>query len=255
MQQWYGTVGLHTRPALAWLSELTPYLEGSYITNLSSRLDTRVVTAALDVFFRPDGGLQLEVSDEFDRLTEPFTVAAGHTIPAGGYGFRRAGIQYVAGTGRALSGNVGVSTGGFYHGDRTTWNAALTWRASYRLRVEGLCEQEQVPQKEAPAMHMNDQWQVWDAPAKCGGAPEHGCEVSCRKTPQGDEKQGNGSSQVKALPCRGAVRARHCQCLRHDRNFRILPRVALVSRRPLWSGNGQERSKTANVGNGYCGIL
>jgi hypothetical protein len=144
MQQWYGTVGLHTRPPLSWLSELNPYVEGSYITNLSSRLDTRVVTAALDVFFRPDGELQLEVSDEFDRLTEPFTVAAGHTIPAGGYGFRRAGIRYVAGTGRALSGNVGISTGGFYHGDRTTWNAGLTWRASYRLRLEGTAQRNAV---------------------------------------------------------------------------------------------------------------
>jgi hypothetical protein len=144
MQQWYGTVGLHTRPPLSWLSELNPYVEGSYITNLSSRLDTRVVTAALDVFFRPDGELQLEASDEFDRLTEPFTVAAGHTIPAGGYGFRRAGIRYVAGTGRALSGNVGISTGGFYHGDRTTWNAGLTWRASYRLRLEGTAQRNAV---------------------------------------------------------------------------------------------------------------
>lgn len=144
MQQWYGTVGLHARPPVSWLSELNPYVEGGYVTDLASRLDTRVVNAALDVLFRPDGELQLEVSDEFDRLTEPFTVAAGHTIPPGGYGFQRASIRYVGGTGRALSGSLGVSTGGFYDGDRTTWSAALTWRASYRLRLEGTAQRNAV---------------------------------------------------------------------------------------------------------------
>lgn len=144
MQQWYGTVGLHARPPVAWISELSPYVEASYLTDLSSRLDTRTVTAALDVSFRPDGELQLEASDEFDRLTEPFTVAPGHTIQPGGYAFQRAGIRYVAGTGRALSGSLGVSTGGFYGGDRTNWNAALTWRASYRLRLEGTVQRNAV---------------------------------------------------------------------------------------------------------------
>lgn len=144
MQQWYGTVGLHVRPPVPWITEVSPYVEASYITDLASRLDTRNVTAALDLFFRPDGELQLEVSDEFDRLTTPFTVSAGHTIPPGGYTFQRAGIRYVAGTGRALSGSLGVSTGGFYDGDRTNWNAALTWRASYRLRLEGTAQRNAV---------------------------------------------------------------------------------------------------------------
>ena len=144
MQQWYGTVGLHVRPPVAWISELSPYVEANYLTDLSSRLDTRTVTAALDVSFRPDGELQLEASDEFDRLTTPFTVAAGHTIPSGSYAFQRVGVRYGTGTGRALSGSLGVSTGGFYDGDRTNWNAALTWRASYRLRLEGTAQRNAV---------------------------------------------------------------------------------------------------------------
>lgn len=144
MQQWYGTLGLHTRPPLGWVSEVSPYLEVNYITDLDARLDTRAVTAAVDVLFRPDGELQVEVNDEFDRLTEPFTVAPGHTIAPGGYDVRRAGVRYVSGTGRALSGSLGFSTGGFYDGDRTNWNAALTWRASYRLRLEATAQRNAV---------------------------------------------------------------------------------------------------------------
>jgi len=144
MQQWYGTVGVHARPAVSWISELNPYIETSYITDLSSRLDTRSTTAALDVMFRPDGQLALEVEDGFDRLTVPFTVAAGHTIAPGGYGTQRASIKYTAGTGRALSGSAGVSTGGFYDGDRTTWSGGLTWRASYKLRLEGTFQRNDV---------------------------------------------------------------------------------------------------------------
>lgn len=144
MQQWYGTLGLHTRPPVPWISELVPYVEGSYLTDLSARLETRSMTAALDVFFRPDGELQLEVSDEFDRLTEPFTVAPGHTIAPGGYDFRRFRVEYVAGTGRAVSGSAGVSTGGFYGGNRTTWSGSLTWRASHQLRLEGTAQRNVV---------------------------------------------------------------------------------------------------------------
>lgn len=144
MQQWYGTVGIHARPNISWITEVNPYLETSYITDLSSRLDTRNTTAALDILFRPDGELALEVSDEFDRLTEPFTVAPGHVITPGGYATQRASIKYTAGTGRPLSGNVGVNTGGFYDGDRTTWSGALTWRASYKLRFEGTYQHNRV---------------------------------------------------------------------------------------------------------------
>lgn len=144
MQQWYGTVGIHARPSISWISEVNPYVESSYITDLSSRLDTRGTTVALDVLFRPDGELALEVSDEFDRITEPFTVAEGHTIAPGGYGTQRASIKYTAGTGRALSGSLGVNAGGFYDGDRTTWSGALTWRASYRLRLEGTYQRNKI---------------------------------------------------------------------------------------------------------------
>lgn len=144
LQQWYGTVGLHARPGVAWISELAPYVEASYLTDLGGRLETRLLGGGVDLFFRPDGEFQLDLSEEYDLLVAPFTVAPGHVVAPGGYTARRVGATYVAGSGRALSGRAGVSTGGFYNGDRTSWSGALTWRASYRLRIEGTAQRNAV---------------------------------------------------------------------------------------------------------------
>lgn len=136
MQQWYGTAGVHARPRWARVQELVPYVEADYISDLSSQLDTRSLSAGLEVHFQPDGLLTMAVSDQFDRLETPFTIFPGQRIPVGPYGWREGRIEYQTGQGRPVYGTVRASGGEFYDGTRRSVGGSLTWRPRYDLVLE-----------------------------------------------------------------------------------------------------------------------
>jgi hypothetical protein len=135
MQHWYATTGVHARPG-GKLQEINPYLEVDYITDLEHQLDTRSLTAGLELFLNPDGQLTMRVEDQFDRLEAPFQVFPGVTIPVGPYGWREASIRYQTGQTRAVFGSVNVAGGEFYSGERRSWGGNVTVRPRYDLSFE-----------------------------------------------------------------------------------------------------------------------
>ena len=137
MQQWFGTTGVHARPRVRGVQELNPYVELDYITDLDARLETRTLTAGIDLLFQPDGELSVEAHDQFDRIDAPFTIFPGREIPAGGYAWRDATVRYQSGQGRELSGSVSVTGGGFYDGTRRSAATSLVWRPRHDLSLEG----------------------------------------------------------------------------------------------------------------------
>ena len=136
MQQGYATLGVHARPALRGIQEIAPYVEFDHITDLRGEMDTRTVQAGVNVQFRPDGNLELEVRDQFDRLDAPFTPFSGRTIPVGAYGWREASVKWVSSKARPFYWQADLVTGGFYDGTRDSYGATLTWRARYDVLVE-----------------------------------------------------------------------------------------------------------------------
>jgi len=136
MQQTYATVGVHARPQWRGVQEIAPYLEFDYLTDLSNRLDSRAVQLGVQVQFQPDGMLQLEARDEFDRLDAAFAVFPGHSIAAGAYGWQEVTTTLASSKSRALSGSVNATAGGFYDGTRRSYGGTLTWRARYDFSVE-----------------------------------------------------------------------------------------------------------------------
>jgi hypothetical protein len=144
MEQWYATFGAHPRPRLRRIQEVHPYVDVDYITNGATRMDTRHLLAGVEVAFQPDGSLVVEGSDQFDRVAEAFTVFPGRQVPAGAYAWREGAVRYQSGTGRAVSGNVGVAGGGFYDGTRTTWSGGLAWRARHDLGLEATLQRNDV---------------------------------------------------------------------------------------------------------------
>jgi hypothetical protein len=144
MEQWFGTVGMHWRPRSSRLQEVVTYVDGEYIADPASRLETRTVTAGADVFFQPDGSLTLEGNDSFDRLDSGFEIFPGVNVPAGGYTLRDAQVRYTSGQARPLFGNVSLSAGEFYGGTRRTYGGGVTWRARYFLSLEGSFQRNDV---------------------------------------------------------------------------------------------------------------
>lgn len=135
MAHTYATVGLHPRPDIPLVQEVNPYVEGDYITNPRDRLDTRTGTAGLAVTFLDGGRLDLDVTDRFERLDEPFPVGPA-VVPPASYHYREGSLRYQSSAGRPLAARLSISGGEFFGGDRRSLGVGAAWRASYRLSLE-----------------------------------------------------------------------------------------------------------------------
>ncbi|WP_310571841.1 DUF5916 domain-containing protein [Gemmatimonas sp.] len=143
-QQMYATTGIHARPKLKGIQELNPYVEADLYTDLDGDAQSHQLTAALGVFFQPDGELKLEVNDWFDRLDRTFTPFPGRSIPIGRYNFRNAKATYTSTQRFPVYGNASVQVGDFYNGTNTTLSGGLTWRPRYDISFEGTYQHNDV---------------------------------------------------------------------------------------------------------------
>jgi hypothetical protein len=135
IRHYYATVGAHPRPDIPLVMTVNPYVEGHYITNLSGLLETREADAGIATVFMDGGTLNLEYTDRFEHLDTFFTVGSD-TIVAGDYSFGEASASYSSSGGRALSGDITVSGGGYYGGTRGTVSTGITWHPDYHLTLE-----------------------------------------------------------------------------------------------------------------------
>jgi len=133
----YGTLGAHPRPPVPYVNEVNPYLEMHYITDLHGSLETREGTAGLTVLFSDGSELGATATDRFEAIDEAFTVAAGRgEVAPGRYAFREASLKYTSNAARPLSGEVQLSGGGFYDGDRRSLTLSGAWRPSRYFAVD-----------------------------------------------------------------------------------------------------------------------
>jgi hypothetical protein len=131
----YGTVGIHPRPRIPGVNEINPYVEIHYITNLRSALETREGSAGLGVLFSDGGQLRTQITDRFEVVDEGFSVAGLAEIPAGRYAFVEGAVTYTSSAARPLSGELQLSGGGYFNGNRTSLALSGAWRPSRHFAV------------------------------------------------------------------------------------------------------------------------
>jgi hypothetical protein len=144
VNQAYATLGVHPQRPLPHLQELNPYAEFDYIETLDGELQTRVVTGALSAEFLDGSTLTVKYNDRFEHLFEDFEIQPGAIIPVGRYGFREGIIAYRSSRGRPLSGNVGITWGGFFNGNKTTLDLSAHWRVDQHLYFDAFVERNHV---------------------------------------------------------------------------------------------------------------
>lgn len=140
----YATVGVHPRVQSSIIQELNPYGEVHHISNLDDVLETRVETVALGVTFMGGSSLTFRLDDRFERIFESFRVSGNASVEPGDYDFRSGSMRFRSSAGRALSGNVTLSKGGFWDGNRTSAGLGATWRADYRLSLSVSANRNQI---------------------------------------------------------------------------------------------------------------
>jgi len=127
---WDAKQNFRPRAARGWLRNLAIGPEGdAYETSNHATLVSRVsrLSGAADF---SDGGKHVSNLDwDYERLTAPFEISKGVTLPAGEYRFRQISHQYTSVPSHALSGSVKLTTGEFYSGTLKGLDTSL------RLRV------------------------------------------------------------------------------------------------------------------------
>ncbi len=136
LREGYATVGLHTQPRIPRVLEVNPFVEITSTTDLSGRLESRETQAGLSVGFHDRSTLNFGWTRTFERLAAPFRVREGVSIPVGDYTFSRGSVSYRSSQGHALSGNLSVSSGGFWDGTRTTVTSGLRWQPDRHLVLD-----------------------------------------------------------------------------------------------------------------------
>ena len=144
MRQAHATVGVHPRPALSWIQEVNPYVEGSVITDLDGTLETRELAAGMAADFLDGSRATVAVQRTFERLFDPFTVLPEATIPVGDYTFTNVSLQAHSNSGRPFSGRLNLSRGGFFNGTRRSVRASMLWRANYHLSLDLFAEHNRI---------------------------------------------------------------------------------------------------------------
>jgi hypothetical protein len=136
IHQGYATLGVHHRPQTPRIQEIAPYVETTRILDLGGRLESASSRAVLGVTLPDRSSLNLSWNREEERLSAPFRIRPGTSIPVGDYGFSQVALNVRSSQGRALSGNAGVSGGGFYDGRRLALSGGLRWQPDHRLILD-----------------------------------------------------------------------------------------------------------------------
>lgn len=141
--------GLRARPGgQSFIREVNPKLSIKHYMDRDNLTLTKDDHYALIFFFRNGASFEVSHNPLFERLTEPFRIRQGITIPAGDYFTNEFRIRTFSDRTRLLSGSMTFNKGGFFDGDRTSVNfsgsvlikprLSATLRYNYnRIELEG----------------------------------------------------------------------------------------------------------------------
>jgi Domain of unknown function (DUF5916) len=90
-----------------------------YIEDGAGRLETQDLDGEFAIEFQNSDRFSVGVTDNYERLVAPFTIAPGVRIPIGEYEFVSGRAAFTFGQQRPLSGNLSIESGTFYDGELT----------------------------------------------------------------------------------------------------------------------------------------
>jgi len=132
VSHYYGTLGAHPRTGLAAVNEVNPYLEFERYTGPGGTIETQNLVMAVAISFLDGSSLTINRSKRYERLENDFLVSDGLVKP-GEYDFVEGSIEYISNAARKLSGEVRMSGGGYFQGERRSIGGSMVWRPSAHL--------------------------------------------------------------------------------------------------------------------------
>jgi hypothetical protein len=91
-----------------------------YVENGAGRREARDIDGDFTIDFDTADRLSVGYSSSYEFVPRPFRIAAGVTVPMGGYDYRSAIVAFQAGQQRTFNGRLALEHGSFYDGTKTT---------------------------------------------------------------------------------------------------------------------------------------
>jgi hypothetical protein len=125
----YGQTRYSPRPA--WRGIRKVYYIGSvdYITDTNNRPESKEIQGTYQMELNNSDIWNVDVSRNYERLTNGFEVGKGILVPPGEYDFTQLRATYTLGLQRPVSGSITAGRSGFYAGTLSE----LTWRGRVEL--------------------------------------------------------------------------------------------------------------------------
>jgi hypothetical protein len=127
-----GGFAIHPRLDRLSIREWSPFIRADYILDQQNELATRRRELGLEFIFLDGATLSLSQEARFERLKEPFPIG-DVVIEPGDYNFSPWRISYNSDTSKRISATLGLETGDFFAGTRTTYIAGLAVRPNHHL--------------------------------------------------------------------------------------------------------------------------
>ena len=122
--------------SLPWIRGFTPLVQLEYLTDDDRTLLTRTLETKLWVEFQNGSRFSAARKFRFERLIEPFFIQPKQAIPVGDYPFSEYSLTFASDRSRMLSGEVRLTTGDFFGGERDAYRFQVVFRKDYRFEAQ-----------------------------------------------------------------------------------------------------------------------
>lgn len=140
-------------------------VEFDYLMDLSNRLETQETELTLlGIRFQSGDYISFRVTDVFEYLDEEFEIHPDIFVPAGNYRYLNWGLWGRASGHRMVSGNIQVSSGGFWSGKRNRYEVGVTIKPYSGVSLQAEIEKNDVHLREgdfvANLIRLTGQWHI-----------------------------------------------------------------------------------------------
>ena len=122
--------------SIPWIRGFTPLVQLDYLTDDDRALVTRTLETKLWVEFQNGSRFSATRKFRFERLTEPFFIRPDQAIAVGDYPFSEYSLTFSSDRSRMLSGEVRLTTGDFFDGERDLYRFQIVFRKNYRFEAQ-----------------------------------------------------------------------------------------------------------------------
>lgn len=118
------------------IREIQPVFNVRYIGDTDNRLVTRKQSIGIDFFFQNGAFLRLRRRNYFDRLDDGFAIRPDVIIPLGDHNYEEQGMEFNTDRSRELSGSLKWYRGGFWNGEKTSYQMGGQFRPNDHISTE-----------------------------------------------------------------------------------------------------------------------